>query len=320
MKKNFSLKIFNLIAKRVYKISKKRKLGWTWQQCQKWTSVNLFKSYKGKSFSKIKVTDVDKDVIAVIEGKAMPISGVTAKKIELCFNINQVTNDQTDDIGFYYLHDRIFGGENGEIGFDDNLKIAVEVDGLISTGLIKKYQLSSSEIKKLISDIRKLNLSSTDDSIIFKRVLISDKISEINNPCNGYILITMLGSSADLGTVEIDMDVKEKDLTPELQAKIEEAKKLDEANQEAKRLKKKAINTKRPSQVEPKKVIVQPTAKTESEEKSTDKIQLETERYNALNRTLEILEQSYDKGLITKKQFQDRQQQIFNKFEKGGQI
>lgn len=312
MKKNFSLKIFNLIAKRVYKISKKRKLGWTWQQCQKWTSANLFKSYKGKSFSKIKVTDVDKDVIAVLEGKAMPSVGVTAKttkKAEVCFNINQVTNDQTDDVGFYYLHDRIFGG-NGEIGFDDNLKIAVEVDGLISTGLIKKYQLAESDIKKFISDMRKLNLPSGDDSIIFKRIIISDKISEINNPCNAYILITRLGSSADLGSVEVDMDVKEKDLSPELQAKIDEARKLDIASKQAMANKKRVVGMERPKQVEPKKGAEQPLGKTE----------LDAERYKALNRTLEILKEDYKDGLITKKQYQARQQQILNKFEQGGKI
>lgn len=309
MKKNFSLKIFNLIARRVYKISKKRKLGWTWQQCQKWTSANLFKSYKGKSFSKIKVTDIDKDVVAILEGKAMPISGITSKKAEVCFNINQVTNDQTDDIGFYYLKDRIFGG-NGELGFDDNLKIAVEIDGLISTGLIKKYQLPAFDITNLISEIRKLKLPSGDDSIIFKRVMISDKESEKNNPCNGYILITMLGSSADVNTEEVDMDVKEKDLTPELQAKLDEARRLDEASKQAMANKKRVVGMERPKQVEPKKVAGKPSGKTE----------LEAERYKALNRTLEILKEDYKDGLITKKQYQARQQQILNKFEKGGAI
>ena len=309
MKKNFSLKIFNLIAKRVYKLSKKRKLGWTWQECQKWTSANLFKKYKGKAFSKIKVTEVDKDVIAILDGGAMPIVGKTAKMAEVCFNINQVTNDQTDDIGFYYLYDRIFGG-NGEIGFDDNLKIAVEIDGLISTGVIKKQQLLSFDIKNLISDIRKLNLPSGDDSIIFKRVIISDKESEKENPCNGYILITRLGSSADISTDEIDMDVKTKDLSPELQAKMDEAKKLDEANKQKMRLKKKVQGVERPKQVELKK----------AEGKQEGKTQLEAERYKALNRTLEILREDFKDGLITKKQYQARQQQILNKFEKGGKI
>jgi hypothetical protein len=228
---------------------------------------------------------------------------------EVCFNINQVTNDQTVAIGFYYLYDRIFGG-NGEIGFDDNLKIAVEMDGLISTGVIKKQQLLSFDIKNLISDIRKLNLPSGDDSIIFKRVIISDKESEKENPCNGYILITRLGSSADISTDEIDMDVKTKDLSPELQAKMDEAKKLDEANKQKMRLKKKVQGVERPKQVELKK----------AEGKQEGKTQLEAERYKALNRTLEILREDFKDGLITKKQYQARQQQILNKFEKGGKI
>jgi hypothetical protein len=312
MKKNFSLRIFNLIAKRVYKISKKRKLGWTWQESQKWTSANLFKSYKGRTFSKIKVTDVDKDVIAILDGTSMPNVSVTAKttkKAEVCFNINQVTNDQTDDIGYYYLHDRIFGG-NGEVGFDDNLKIAVEIDSLKSTGIIKKNQLLSSDIKQLITDMRKLKLASGDDSIIFKRVFISDKDSEKDNPCNGYILITMLGSNADVNTNEVDMDVKTKDLSPELQAKIDEAKKLDEANKQASRNKKKVQGIDRPKQVEPKK----------AEGKEEGKTNLDADRYNALNRTLEILKEDYKEGLITKKQYQARQQQILDKFERGGKI
>jgi hypothetical protein len=47
MKKNNSLKLFNKLAKRAYKVSKKRKLGWKWSDAQKWTSANLFQKYKG---------------------------------------------------------------------------------------------------------------------------------------------------------------------------------------------------------------------------------------------------------------------------------
>ena len=306
MKKNFSLKIFNLIAKRVYKLSKKRKLGWKWRDAQKWTSANLFQKYKGQKISKIRLTDVDKDIIAILDGRAMPTAPVGGRKqVEVCFNINQITNEQTEDIGFYYLYDRIFGG-NGEVGFDDNLKIAVEIDGLISTGVVKKYELSSSAISTLITDIRKMNLSSGDDSVIFKRIIISNKDSEKDNPCNGYILVTMLGSRADVSTDEVDMDVKVKDLTPELQAKIEEAKRL----QEEKRLKQQVAKVERPKQVEPKK----------GAEKPASKIELEAEKYKALNRTLDILREDFKDGLITKKQYQARQQQVLNKFELGGKI
>jgi hypothetical protein len=306
MKKNPSLKIFNLVAKRVYKISKKRKLGWTWQMCQKWTSANLFQKYKTQKFSKIKVTDVDKDVIAIIEGSAMPIPKAGGKKaVEVCFNINQITNDQTDDVPFYYLYDRIFGG-NGEVGFDDNLKIAVEIDGYVSTGVIKKYELSTSSIYDLIKSIRALDLASGEFDIIFKRVFISNKDSEKDNPCNGYILITMAGSSADVGTSEVDMDVKKQNLTPELQAKIDEAKRLDTEAKELKALKQQALKQERPKAVEP---------------KPAEPIKATTEnRETELRKVLEILKEDFKDGILTKKQYLARQKQILDKFEKGGKI
>ena len=306
MKKNLSLKIFNLVAKRVYKVSKKQKLGWTWQMCQKWTSANLFQKYKTQKFSKIRLTDIDKDVIAIIEGSAMPIPKTGGKKaVEVCFNINQITNDQTEDVPFYYLYDRIFGG-NGEVGFDDNLKIAVEIDGYISTGLIKKYELSTSTISDLIKGIRTLDLASGDFDIIFKRVLISDKDSQKDNPCNGYILITMAGSSADVNTNEINMDVKKKNLTPELQAKIDEAKRLDKEAKELKALKQKAVGQERPKQVEPK--PIEPT-------KATTDV-----RESEFRKVLEILKEDFKDGILTKKQYLARQKQILDKFEKGGKI
>ena len=106
MKKNFSLKIFNLIAKRVYKISKKRKLGWTWQQCQKWTSANLFKSYKGKSFVSLIVEQNDffetiKLKFEVFDSKL--VDEFINKKfklydfIGLCFKENTAINSQTNE-------------------------------------------------------------------------------------------------------------------------------------------------------------------------------------------------------------------------------
>jgi hypothetical protein len=274
--------------------------------CQKWTSANLFQKYKTQKFSKIKVTDVDKDVIAIIEGSAMPIPKAGGKKaVEVCFNINQITNDQTDDVPFYYLYDRIFGG-NGEVGFDDNLKIAVEIDGYVSTGVIKKYELSTSSIYDLIKSIRALDLASGEFDIIFKRVFISNKDSEKDNPCNGYILITMAGSSADVGTSEVDMDVKKQNLTPELQAKIDEAKRLDTEAKELKALKQQALKQERPKAVEP---------------KPAEPIKATTEnRETELRKVLEILKEDFKDGILTKKQYLARQKQILDKFEKGGKI
>lgn len=306
MKKNNSLKKFNKLAKRVYKISQKRKLGWKWQDAQKWTSANLFQQFKGLPISKIKVTEVDAVALSILDGATMPIPKDGGKKaVEVCFDINQITNEQTEDVPFYYLYDRIFGG-NGEVGFDDNLKIAVEIDGYISTGVIKKFELSISSISDLIKSIRSLDLTSGEFNIIFKRILISEKESERNNPCNGYILITMSGSSADINSNEVDMDVKKENLSPEQQAKIDEAKRLDAEAKELKLLKQKSLGKERPKEVEPK--PIEP-AKATSENRETE-----------LRKVLEILKEDFKDGILTKKQYLARQKQILDKFEKGGKI
>jgi hypothetical protein len=311
MKKNNSLKKFNKLAKRIYKISKKRELGWKWQDAQKWTSANIFQKYKDTPISKIKVTEVDSVIFGILDGSEMPIPKVGGRKpTEVCFNINQITNDQTEDVPFYYLYDRIYGG-NGEIGFDDNLKIAVEIDGFVSTGVIKKYELNSSTITDLVKGIRLLNLSSSDYDIIFKRVVISDKESQKDNPCNVYILITMLGSSADVNTDEVNMDVKKKDLMPELQSKIDEAKRVEAEAKRQKELKQKALKQERPKQVEPK--PIQPTKVATAKDSKAN-------RLVEYNKAVKDLKAFLDDGLITKKQFSKRFEELGKNLKDGGII
>ena len=80
--------------------------------------------------------------------------------------------------------------------------------------------------------------------------------------------------------------------------------------------KKEAKTRERPKEVEPKSVT-----KTESKvDIEFEKIKLQKESRDTLARILDGLRQDYKDGLITKRQFQQRQQQIIEKFEKGGRI
>lgn len=303
MKKNNSLKIFNLLAKRVYKISKKRKLGWKWSDAQKWTSANLFKRYKGTAISKIKVTNVDKEVIAILDSTPMPLTAIGAPKPEVCTSVFSLTESDIEDVPFYMLEDVIFGG-NGKLGFDDNLKIAVELDSVMSTGIIKKGDLIS--VKDAINDIRKFNYTSGQDgfTIIFKRLQVPNT-KDTNNPCNTYLLITTLGSSADVESNEINVMIDSKDLTEEQKQKRDK-RKADLENERQKKLTKKAVKQReRPQQVEP---------------KTKGVVDTQSEKYKALQFALEMLRQDVKEGLITKKQYQDRQKQILDKFNLGGEI
>ena len=113
MKKNNSLKIFNRLARRAYKVSKKRKLGWKWSDAQKWTSGNLFQKYKGtKNVSKIKVTDIDVDVTGILDGVISPIgkpviTSVFPKSREICFNPFDISSDILDSFEWFDIDDKI---------------------------------------------------------------------------------------------------------------------------------------------------------------------------------------------------------------------
>jgi hypothetical protein len=303
MKKNNSLKIFNILARRVYKVSKKRKLGWKWRDAQKWTSANLFKKYKGTPISKIRVTNVDKEVEAILDSGTMPITGVSAPKVEVCTSVFTLTESDIEDVPFYMLEDVIFGG-NGKLGFDDNLKIAVELEGVLSTGIIKKSDLVS--VKDAINDIRKFNYTSGQDgfTIIFKRLQVPNT-TDSNNPCNTYLLITTLGSSADVDSNEINVMIDSKDLSEEQKQKRLK-RKLDLETEKQTKLTKKAVKQReRPQQVEP---------------KTKGEVDTQSEKYKALQFALDILRKDVKEGLITKKQYQDRQKQILDKFNLGGEI
>lgn len=303
MKKNNSLKIFNLLARRVYKVSKKRKLGWKWSDAQKWTSANLFKRYKGKPISKIRLTDVDKEVVAILDATPMPITGTGAPKGEVCTSVFSLTESDIEDVPFYLLEDVIFGG-NGRLGFDENLKIAVEIEGVISTGIIKKSDLIS--VKNVVTDLRKFNYTSGQDgfTIIFKRLQVPNT-TDSNNPCNTYLLITTLGSSADVDSNEINVIIDSKDLSEEQKQKREKRKADLEAEKQKKLTKKEVKKRERPQQVEP---------------KTKGEVDTQSEKYKALQFALEMLRADVKEGLITKKQYQDRQKQILDKFNLGGEI
>jgi hypothetical protein len=201
------------------------------------------------------------------------------------------------------LEDVIFGG-NGKLGFDDNLKIAVELEGVLSTGIIKKSDLVS--VKDAINDIRKFNYTSGQDgfTIIFKRLQVPNT-TDSNNPCNTYLLITTLGSSADVDSNEINVMIDSKDLSEEQKQKRLK-RKLDLETEKQTKLTKKAVKQReRPQQVEP---------------KTKGEVDTQSEKYKALQFALDILRKDVKEGLITKKQYQDRQKQILDKFNLGGEI
>jgi hypothetical protein len=290
MKKNNSLRIFNILAKRVYKLSKKRKLGWTWRDCQKWTSTNLFKLYKGKPISKIKVTEVDAVVIGILD--STPTGGVplpTAPKPEICSSPFDIPTKDLKDINWWLL------GETLDL-FDDNLKVRIAITNIIDTDIIKMFEAPSA--KDLVTDMRNQRYSS-DEMITFK-ILVAPNKKDDGKPCSYYVLVTEIGSiyDTDQQAEEVFRVVSESDIPMDAQQKRKQKQEDKEAKEKERKTKKQATEKKRPSKVE---------GKEEAEKKLAEE-------------TLKNLESLYAKGLITKELYKMNVKELKQKLEKGGEI
>lgn len=301
MKKKKS--VFNFVAKRVHKLSKKQGLGFSWQQSQKFTSANVFKQFKGNTVSKIKVTDIDKVTNAFLVSQAQgaeaeaQAESLARKQKEVCASPFLIPSKDLEPINWWGMPEIINS-------FDPLLNVAIEFDGILNTGITKKMNIP--DMVPVRESFRKMQFSS-EITIIFKILKIPSKKDD-KDPCSYYVLITVEGSAEDEGTsdAEIENFMLEAQLPAEAQAQ-RQAKK-DEAEKAKHKTKKNIKAVARPQQVEAK-----PTTDGE-------KIKIEAERFKQLNITLDGLREDFKLKLITKKQYQDRQKLILSKFEKGGKV
>lgn len=290
MKKNYSLRIFGILAKRVYKLSKKRKLGWSWQDAQKWTSANLFQLYKGKPLNSIKVTQVDVVIVSKLDATPMPTTtAIPQPTKEICFDPFNIPTKDLKDINWWMLSDQVSF-------FDNNLKMRVAIGDIIDTGVVKKSEILN--LNETIEDMRRAGYSS-DENIIFK-ILVAPNKSDDGKPCSYYVLVTLMGSPLDAttSTEEVLKVVTEEDLPEDLR-KVREVKvKKRQEIIDLRVAKKKSLERVRPSKVE---------GQDEAERKEIED-------------TLKNLENLYAKKLISKELFQANVKELKSKLKFGGKI
>lgn len=293
MKKNNSLKIFFLLAKRVYKISKKRKLGFKWQDAQKWTSKNLFQLYKKTFISKIKIKEVESRIFSILDKEEVEI--VIA---EVCAYVSEIPTLDLLDINWWLLEEHI------TTRFSDDLKIRIALDNIVDTGILKKSELLN--LKQLVEDIRKQGLTS-DDFIIFKKMKVPYS-KDPENPCSSYLLVTLLGSITDIATED---EEEEMEVTQISDLPKEKIKEREERIKKAKEQKKKK---------ETKKEIQKKTRPSKVEIKPEDEEKIDTKKLKEFRKLLNDMERRVDKGLMTRKQFIEQSTAIRKRLEKGGNI
>ena len=288
MKKNYSLRIFGILAKRVYKLSKKRKLGWSWQDAQKWTSANLFQLYKGKPLYTIKVTEVDVVIASILD--ATPTPTPAPKPVStVCFDPFNIPTKDLKDINWWMLSDQV-------AFFDNDLNMRVAIGSIIDTGVVKKSELLN--LNETVEDMRRAGYSS-DDNIIFK-ILVAPNKKDDGKPCSYYVLATLMGSPLDLETSdeEVLKVVTEADLPANIrkvrQVKMQKRQEIIDLRI----AKKKSLERVRPSKVE---------GQAEAERKEIED-------------TLKNLENLYAKKLISKELFQANVKELKSKLKLGGKI
>jgi hypothetical protein len=321
MKKNNSLKLFNKLAKRAYKVSKKRKLGWKWSDAQKWTSANLFQKYKGtKNISKIKVTEIDVQVTGILDGTlTATVTPVVTKSKGKCYSPFAIASSYLDSFEWFDIVDRV-----GDLNDDVQVDLDLEYNGNVfaKTGVIKKELLPN--LLGIREDMRKVNSKSGYYPVIsFYIVLIEGAEDNREFPCNYYLLITFDGSSTynilkSKGLVKDNFTTKEQMPTTEIERLELKQKQRDEERRLLS--KKNAQNAKLPSKVEPKKVEPKVEPVKEPTTKKLSKEELQTIRWQEFNKAKESYRKDLDDGLITKKVYKNIILKLESKLEKGGKI
>lgn len=296
------------VAKKVHELNKKKKLGWTWSESMRFASKNVYPNFKGKTHNKVKLSDIELEFNDKIQQGKQPIPTPTPKPIEDCFSALKVPAEDLIEREWWSIAD-----DDVWINFDSNLPMRFAFDNIIDTGIIKKSEMPN--MMEIREDIRR---SGQKYGLVIFKVLIQPNKKDDGKPCSYYVLVTLENSSYDqnLKDGEIYGQMTEGDLSEEQIAQREERRKEREKLMKQKTSKKEAKTRERPKEVEPKSIT-----KTESKvDIEFEKIKLQKESRDTLARILDGLRQDFKDGLITKRQFQQRQQQIIEKFEKGGKI
>ena len=278
----------------------------------RFASKNVYPNFKGKNHTKVKLKDIEIDFKnALAEGQPpMPIPIKKGK--EICFSALNVPAEDLIEREWWTIAD-----DDVWINFDDNLPMRFAFDGLIDTGVIKKSQMPN--MMDVREDIRR---SGIKYGLVIFKVLIQPNKKDDGQPCSYYVLVTLENSSYDqkLKDGEIYGQMTEGDLSEEQIAQREERRKQRDKLMKQKASKKQAKERERPKEVEPKS-ITKTKAKPKLESSlELEKIRLEKSRVEVLKSVLDILRQDYKEGILTKRQYLQRQKQIIEKFEQGGEI
>jgi len=307
MKRNrySTLKLFNKLSQRAYKISKKKGLGWKWVDAQRFVSANIYPSYKGTTrISKLKVTDVDR-LVELKLAQPTPTPLPIPKPKKNCKNPKDYASIFFETFDWFDIVEKLSI-------FADNMQIDLDLEynGQVieRTGVIDVAQLPN--LMNVREEIRKYVPNSPPERISLDIVVVDGRKDD-NQPCSYYVLATFENSNAYFNAQSRFADVSfksKKDMSEKDLQEVEE--KEDEAlgKMKLQKLKKDVKKIKRPTKVE---AEAPPIA-------DEDKVKLD--KLKEYNKAVKELKKLLKEGLITKKQFSKRFDELGKNLKEGGII
>lgn len=312
LKKPNGRKTWLKVAKKVHELNKKQNLGWSWSESMRFASKKVYPNFKGKNASKVSLKDIEIDFKNALQEGQPPIPTPKGKLKEICFSALNVPAEDLIEREWWTIAD-----DDVWINFDSNLPMRFAFDNIIDTNIIKKSEMPN--MMEIREDIRR---SGIKYGLVIFKVLVQPNKKDDGQPCSYYVLVTLENSSYDqnLKDGEIYGQITEGDLSEEQISQREERRRQRDKLMKQKSSKKQAKERERPKEVEPKSITKTKASTKEESSLELEKIKLEKSRVEALKSVLDILRQDYKDGILTKRQYLQRQKQIIEKFEQGGEI
>lgn len=277
----------------------------SWNKIQKWTSKNLFPTFKElplKDFTLKKVENALSD-------------SATKKKKEKCGNISNVTEAEILGVDLFDL-------ENLLRTFDPNLQIQIDVnggDGFVNTSIvkIKDLDVKSGEVNKQLRDLVK---SDSDYLLPVRGIKLRKKGKKQGDRSNcSYYIKFVFEDDADaiesqLSDLRVEDGVQFDDLSPKQQEMRN--RRLQRAETE----KSKRIKKKKNKKFDTPDKVVGKKEDTDIQKKIADKRDSSAERVKEIRSLISDLRKDVKDGFITKKFYQKEVAKLTKKLEKGGKI
>ena len=284
-----------LFAKLV-KVTKKRfdkdpLLKRPYNEVQKWVSQNLYKNFKGQSPSKVKITDIQNAIEAVVSQKIQKI---------VCGSVFQVPDGDIEEQNWWEFFDNLKN-------ISANVKTRLNAGNYgVSDILVAEDLQRDAEAFKIINEIRSFYKNKSGPTFIgFRRVLPGKK--DDGDPCSYFIDFILSEKGILVDDASDEVFLTEEQSEESMAARRERLKTFKKERSQRAR-KQKAKKRKRPQSTQ--------QEKTESQEMA----QRRPSDIRALNAAMTKLEGFYNKGLITKKEFKTLLAELIKKFEEGGEV